>query len=128
MGPPGVMNRLARPNIKMFTDDTWLPDRTVVQREKFDEFFESLADDIKLVVIEIGCGESVPKIRKISEELVDLKKKATLVRINPKDWNIPEEHVLLPLGGLEAITKIDKEIMKVENFEKHCSTSSTMYP
>ena len=66
MGPPGEMDRLARPNIKMFTDDTWLPDRTMGQREKFDEFFESLADDVKLVVIEIGCGESVPKIRKIS--------------------------------------------------------------
>ena len=68
------MDRLARPNIKMFTDDTWLPDRTMGQREKFDEFFESLADDVKLVVIEIGCGESVPKIRKISQELVARKK------------------------------------------------------
>ena len=44
------MKRLARPNIKMFTDGKLLPDRTMVHGEKF---FESRAEHIKMVVLEI---------------------------------------------------------------------------
>ena len=115
MGPPGKRDKLARPNIKMFTDETWVPGRTMVQRKQFDEFHNSLDDDTKLVVFEVACGQSNPKIRKISEDFVAKAKHATLIRVNPKDWQIPDGHILLSMGGLEAITRVDKEVTKAEN-------------
>ena len=114
MGPPGRMDQLARPNIKMFFDNTWVPDRTMAQKAKFDEFHDSLDQDTKLVVFEVGCGESNPKIRKISEDFVANAKHGTLIRVNPRDLGCPAEHILLPLGGLEAITRIDAELKNRE--------------
>jgi hypothetical protein len=59
------------------------------------------------VVIEIGAGHAVPTIRYKSEGLVR-KHDGTLIRINPRDKDLPEgdKHVSLPMGGLEALTKI----------------------
>ncbi len=121
MGPPAPgsgsepMAHLARPNIKMFSDETWVPARTMKQKAQFDAFFVTLDENVKLVVFEVGSGVSVPKIRKTSEEFVRGRKNATLIRVNPKDWDIPQGHILLPLGGLEAISLIDKEISRAEN-------------
>lgn len=60
-----------------------------------------------VVVIEIGAGHAVPTIRHKGEGLTR-KFNGTLIRINPRDTDLPDgdQHVSLPMGGLEALTKI----------------------
>ena len=91
--------KVARPNILMFEDWTWLNRRTVEQRERFAAW---QADVVAPVVVEMGAGIDLPTIRHLSQRLG-----APLIRINPRHPEISSENgVSLPLGALEALTLI----------------------
>ncbi len=114
MGPLGKENKLARPNILMFGDLGWLSARTEEQRGRYYSFQDALfTDDIQFAVVEIGAGEYVPTIRHMSEHLVGGPEgNGTLIRINPRDTDIPSGHISLPMGGLQALELIDTELQK----------------
>ncbi len=114
MGPPGKEDKLARPNILMFGDYGWLSERTDEQEERFYHFQNALfKDDIKFAVVEIGAGEYVPTIRYLGERLVNRTRgNGTLIRINPRDTDVPSGHISLPMGGLKALELIDAELQK----------------
>jgi NAD-dependent SIR2 family protein deacetylase len=96
---------VARPNILMFGDMGWLPDRTETQRRRFEQF-ESDAPD-PLVVVEMGAGTAIPSIRWASENL-GRRDGALVVRVNPREPAIAAPHLALPLGALEALDGIDR--------------------
>ena len=98
---PGV----ARPNILMFGDYSWLPERTHAQHGRFDAFLETHRDD-PLVVVELGAGTAIPTIRLLSERLGGLED-ATIVRINPREAGIRGPHLSLAAGALEGLAAID---------------------
>lgn len=98
---PGV----ARPNILMFGDYGWLPERTHAQRGRFDAFLEDHRDE-PLAVIELGAGSAIPTIRLLSERLGDLED-AAVVRINPREAGIRSPHLSLAAGALEGLAAID---------------------
>ena len=58
-----------------------------------------------LAVIEIGAGEAVPTVRYKSEAIARLEK-TTLIRINPRDYQVPFGHFSIAAGGLAGIQKI----------------------
>jgi NAD-dependent SIR2 family protein deacetylase len=98
---------VARPNILMFGDFGWIADRTYDQQRRFEAFAQEAVDD-GTVVIEMGAGTSIPTIRMTSERLGG--RGATVVRINPREPRIGEQHVSLPLGALEGLTAIDRAL------------------
>ncbi len=95
----------ARPNILMFGDWSWLPQRTHGQQMRFDLFGEQHRSE-PLVVIELGAGTGIPTIRHCSERLGS-RPGATVVRINPREPHIASSHLSLPCGALEGLKGID---------------------
>ena len=99
---------VARPNILMFGDWSWLSDRTRGQEMRFDSFRDQHGSD-PLVVIEMGAGTAIPTIRYTSEQLGQ-DKRATVIRINPREPHIGGRHISLPCGALAGLTGIAKEL------------------
>jgi len=97
---------LARPNILMFGDSLWLDQRTNAQEQGFAEWIEELARAAaKLVVIELGAGTAIPTVRWTSER-VARHTRGLLVRINPRECEVPEGHISLPMGATEGISRL----------------------
>ena len=97
---------LARPNVLMFGDWAWVPDRSEVQQHAFAKWLEALtASNRRLVVVELGAGITIPTVRLTSERLAE-RHGRTLVRINPRDNEVPSGHIGLPFGAAEGIRRI----------------------
>lgn len=97
---------VSRPNILMFGDWSWLPDRTRVQEYAFDRFLSKNADQ-RMVVIEMGAGSAIPTIRATSERIGWHLEKATVIRINTREAEIKAPHISMQCGALEGLRKID---------------------
>ncbi len=103
---------IARPNILMFGDWEWISDRTAAQEFRFERWLEKLEYmDYKLVIIEIGAGKAVPTVRITSERIASMYD-AKLIRINPRDYDVPSGHISIPMGGLEGIKKITEGVVE----------------
>jgi len=62
-------------------------------------------------VVEMGAGKAVPTVRYQSES-VARREKATLIRINPRDHDVPDSrHISLPVGSKEGIARICGEFV-----------------
>lgn len=98
---------IARPNILMFGDWEWISHRTEGQEIRFGIWLNRVKNEnLKLVIVEIGAGTAVPTVRWTSEKIAS-QLNATLIRINPRDYEVPSSrHISISLGGLEAIKKI----------------------
>jgi NAD-dependent SIR2 family protein deacetylase len=96
---------LARPNILMFGDWTWLSERSDEQRHRFIHYLNDLkSKKAKPVIIEIGAGKAVSTVRMQSERLAR-EFDASLIRINPRDYQIPGsiKGIEISAGALEGI-------------------------
>eukprot|EP01114_Cavostelium_apophysatum_P020395 TRINITY_DN6820_c0_g1_i1.p2 TRINITY_DN6820_c0_g1~~TRINITY_DN6820_c0_g1_i1.p2 ORF type:complete len:101 (+),score=19.52 TRINITY_DN6820_c0_g1_i1:397-699(+) len=97
----------------MFHDWDWVTDRNRQQTTNFEDFIQEVEgnSDLKLVVVEVGAGLAVPTVRQTSEELAR-EHNGTLIRINPRDTEIPEDvvGVNIPLGGMKACLDIDQQM------------------
>jgi NAD-dependent SIR2 family protein deacetylase len=99
---------LARPNILMFGDWGWESARTDLQMCRLNNWLESL-DGARLVVIESGAGTAVPTVR-ITCQNIARQNRGILVRINPREPDVPAGHVSLPMGALDALRAIDARL------------------
>lgn len=97
---------VSRPNILMFGDRSWLPERTRIQEHCFDNFLARNAERL-IAVIEMGAGCAIPTIRATSERIGWSLAKATVIRINPREAEIKAPHISMPCGALEGLRKID---------------------
>lgn len=90
---------LARPNILMFYDWSWLSGRTDLQEARYHSW---ISEAKKLVIIEIGAGTDLPTIRRKAENF-----RAPLVRINPVEADINgNDSIGLRMGAMEALKLI----------------------
>lgn len=98
---------LARPNILMFGDASWIGQRTKAQEERLWHWLEALmVTTQRLVIVEAGAGQAVPTIRQRSEFYARVHH-ATLIRINPDDACVPHgRHISLTMGGKTALEAI----------------------
>ncbi|MGW5747264.1 SIR2 family NAD-dependent protein deacylase [Amycolatopsis sp. NPDC003861] len=90
---------LARPNILMFGDFSWVPDRSQAQLDELTAWRRTARD---LVVVELGAGQAVPTVRRYAE----LASAATgaLIRINPREPEIRHGRgVSIAAGALETL-------------------------
>lgn len=98
---------VARPNILMFGDFGFNGGRIAEQQRRFESWLYTLKQvPARLLIIEIGAGHAVPTVRLTSEQITRQLPNASLVRINPRDHDVPAEHFAIPLGGLEGIRKL----------------------
>jgi NAD-dependent SIR2 family protein deacetylase len=97
---------VSRPNILMFGDWSWLPERTRIQENAFDRFLSAHADR-RIAVIEMGAGSAIPTIRATSERIGWDHEHATVIRINPREPEIQKPHISLACGALEGLQAID---------------------
>lgn len=98
--------RVARPNILMFGDYSWLYQRTSIQEDNFDRFLQQNAHGT-LVVIEMGAGSSIPTIRNLSERLGQ-RPTTKVIRINPREAHIGAPHLSFSRGAVAALEEIYK--------------------
>jgi NAD-dependent SIR2 family protein deacetylase len=90
---------LARPNVLMFGDGAWNPDRTERQRAALRRWLLELQRErAKLAILELGAGTAVPTVRYFSERVAD-ELDAPLVRINPREPEVPAGGIGLALGA-----------------------------
>ncbi|MBX9666657.1 MAG: hypothetical protein K2X93_03520 [Candidatus Obscuribacterales bacterium] len=92
---------LARPNILMFGDFSWVPLRTAKQEDRYEEWYSRVKSG-NVVAIEFGAGTAIPTIRYECQ-----RRAKTLIRVNPRDYQAPVEAISVPLNALEAIRRID---------------------
>jgi NAD-dependent SIR2 family protein deacetylase len=90
---------LARPNILMFGDNGWLPDRT--ERQAADHLTWLRSQD-RLVVLEIGAGTAVPTVRRYAESTG----RNALIRINPREPEVLRG-VSIVAPAAEALAALD---------------------
>ncbi len=102
---------LARPNILMFGDWSWLSYRSDLQEKRMYDWLDSLKGK-KLVIIEIGAGKAVPTVRYQSESS-SIRRNAKLIRINPRESDVPAGNISLPLPAFEGIKNISMALKKL---------------
>lgn len=106
-----LCQRVARPNILMFGDYSWLHQRTSLQEDNFDNFVQ-LHQAGNLVVIEMGAGSAIPTIRNLSERL-GRRQQARVLRINPREPQIGAPHLSFAEGAVSTLNKIAADLQTV---------------
>jgi NAD-dependent SIR2 family protein deacetylase len=97
---------LARPNILMFGDFEWQSHRSNTQEANFSAWIRNLgAATPRLAIVEIGAGTSIPTVRYTSERVAE-SNGGTLIRINPREPEVPSGHLSLPLNAAEGLQRI----------------------
>ena len=98
---------VARPNVLMFGDWSWISTRTDSQSGRRSAWLKEIKDaGLRLAIVEIGAGEVVATVRRLSEYIARAYG-AILIRINPRDFWVPRgEDVSLPLGAAEGVDGI----------------------
>jgi|KBSSwiStaDraftv2_1062776.scaffolds.fasta_scaffold163481_2 NAD-dependent SIR2 family protein deacetylase len=98
---------LARPNVLMFGDAQWIPDRTGAQHRRLEYWLRKVrAARAPLAVLEFGAGTAVPSVRLFSETVArDLR--GVLIRVNPREAQAPRGHIELPAGALATIHRLE---------------------
>jgi NAD-dependent SIR2 family protein deacetylase len=103
---------VARPNILMFGDRSWISTRSDRQHAKFHWFLDEECIE-PVVVVEIGAGTAIPTIRKLSEGL-GRELRANVIRINPGESDITMPHISISRGALETLKEIEAVFTNME--------------
>lgn len=95
---------LARPNVLMFGDGGWIPDRASEQEQRYARWLKTVANQ-RVVALEFGAGLTIPTVRHECEGRADM-----LIRVNPRESDTPRGGISLACGALEAIQRISSLI------------------
>lgn len=109
---------IARPNILMFGDWSWIGRPTQAQERELDGWLRSLKRaQSRLVIIELGAGKAIPTVRiraeYVAASAVGASSGGSLIRINPDPGAAavpPGAGVALPAGALAALSAIDARL------------------
>jgi len=105
---------LARPNVLMFGDGAWVSARTDAQEARYERWLATLPDDGSLAVVELGAGTAVPTVR-LTGELLQRRKGATLIRINVREPEGPPGTIGLAAGAAETLAAIDACLARMDD-------------
>jgi NAD-dependent SIR2 family protein deacetylase len=99
---------LARPNILMFGDWGWDSAVTEAQESRMDAWLGSLGS-VPPVIIEIGAGTAVPTVR-VNMERIARQHGGTLIRVNPREPEVPRGHISIAGHALETLRALDQRL------------------
>eukprot|EP00439_Symbiodinium_sp_Y106_P020085 s3114_g2.t1 len=115
---------VARPNVQMFGGDSGFSRaRRGAQNTRYDAWVNSLASrpdvsSLSVVCLEVGCGLTVPTVRRELEKVVQRFPGGRLVRVNPENPGLAKElvekGVSLPLPAAAAIEKLSQQVAQTE--------------
>ena len=94
-------SEMARPNVLMFGDWSWVPARQQEQEQRLQRWLSRCRSPL---IIELGAGTAIPTLRHFAERLA-----APLIRINPHAAEAGValvRDVSIPLGALEGLLGI----------------------
>ena len=94
---------LLRPNILMFGDWSWVDRHAREQQNRLDAWLDRVR---RPVVVELGAGLHIPTVRHFSESLG-----APLIRINPREPQLPGRGVSIANTALAALEGIEAELL-----------------
>ncbi len=95
---------LARPNILMFNDRSWVRARQESQEQRQASWLGRIRSPL---ILEIGAGTTFPSVRHFAASMSTYFGRP-LVRINLRESGVPSKRdVSIPRGGLEALSIID---------------------
>jgi NAD-dependent SIR2 family protein deacetylase len=98
----GQCGALARPNVLLFGDDTWVSARAAAQRAHYQNWLQSLGG-ARLVVLELGAGTAIPTVRS-EGRAVAARHRGTLIRVNPREFALDwRGGISLPGTALEVL-------------------------
>ncbi|UCH93386.1 MAG: NAD-dependent deacetylase [Candidatus Aminicenantes bacterium] len=100
---------IARPNILMFGDWSWLGDRSEDQYQRYSQWLQDNRDT-RIAIVECGAGTGVPTVRMTSER-IGASYNNILIRINTREPFVPPKHIGISLGALETLEKIDSHVL-----------------
>ncbi|MEM7603584.1 MAG: Sir2 family NAD-dependent protein deacetylase [Verrucomicrobiota bacterium] len=105
---------VARPNILMFGDWGYLDQRNREQQSRHERWLSERRDE-NLVIVELGAGSAVPTVRYFSEDSCRRFAGSTLIRVNPREAEIPIEgnHFSICAGALDALQHLNEEMMRL---------------
>lgn len=103
---------IARPNILMFGDWGWDSARTSGQERRLNNWLQEIRGS-NLVTVECGSGQAVPTVRHFCETVS--KSDGTLIRINPRDPEVPYGQIGISAGALETLQMIEDLRSKIED-------------
>ncbi|HEU5471822.1 MAG TPA: Sir2 family NAD-dependent protein deacetylase [Actinophytocola sp.] len=96
---------LARPNILMFGDAGWVPDRCQDRLDELTAWRRGLRG-VHLVVLEIGAGTAVPTVRRQAE--LAAATTGALIRINPREPAVRHGRgVAIAAGAAATLSELD---------------------
>jgi NAD-dependent SIR2 family protein deacetylase len=97
---------LARPNILMFGDPIWQSQRSDAQESDFTRWIrDPKGHSTRLAIVEIGAGPAIPTVRYTSERMAAWTG-GTLIRINPREPEVPAGHLSVALNAAEGLQRI----------------------
>jgi NAD-dependent SIR2 family protein deacetylase len=101
---------LARPNIYMFSDHEFIPDRTDAQYARYGSWLKAIPDDAHVVILEVGAGRGIPTIRRESEQVLKRFANGTLLRVNVGE---PDLDKPLSRGQFVSIAERGKKALEL---------------
>lgn len=105
-------NGLARPNILMFGDLSWIDERSGAQHARLFQWLRSLEKkSARVAVIELGAGTAIPTVRIMSERVAN-RLNGNLVRINPREADVPGGGFSIAAGALAGIKELAAALRK----------------
>jgi NAD-dependent SIR2 family protein deacetylase len=97
---------MARPNILMFGDRSWIADRSHAQDGRFSQWLRVVEKkSARLTIIELGAGTAIPTVRYTSESVAK-RLRAKLIRINPRESDVLDGGFGIATAALEGIRRI----------------------
>lgn len=105
---------LSRPNVLMFNDWNWLPQRSESQSRTESKWLESIADSqARVVVVEMGAGTAIPSVRHFSHRIIH-EFGGRIIRINPGESKVPSStDIGIATGSLQALRGIDVSLRRL---------------
>jgi NAD-dependent SIR2 family protein deacetylase len=101
---------LARPNILMFGDFGWDSRRAEEQAERRTAWLGELRKAKRTIaVVELGAGTAIPTVRMTSERVARTFG-GTLIRINPREPQVPDGFIGIPSGARATLEAIAAEL------------------
>lgn len=103
---------LARPNILMFGDFGWDSDASAQQELRFAGWLDDIERrGARLAVVCLGSGKAIPTVRSTAERTAR-RLRGSLIRINPREPDVPVGHVSLQAGALAGLAAIDRALAR----------------
>jgi hypothetical protein len=92
----------------MYGDYGWQSERFDGQMRRYAAWLNKVTD-LRLVVVELGAGSSIPTVRRESERrCVSRGRAGRLIRINPREFTVPPGQISLAMKAAEAVALIDE--------------------